>query len=155
MRLPTGTSQTITGDLSPPPDPDEPYGPAAGNVARTTLNSAVNPNSYANRDYRMKSTIQWDYEVSMGSASQVSTGMVPFIYRPGRNGHYRWRKLYHLYTDGCNSGYVFRKFGPQLCRTGSQRRGLCLAGHPPRRCLLMYAEATNEISGPQPMRSPW
>ena len=40
--------------------PMNPTVPATGNVARTTPNSAVNPNSYLDRDYRMKATIQWD-----------------------------------------------------------------------------------------------
>lgn len=85
--------------------------PAQNNVARTTLNSAVNPNSYANRDYRMKASIQRDYETSIGLASLASTGYCPFLYQTcaGRvtiNG-----VTYTTYnTDGCNSGYVYRKF---------------------------------------------
>jgi len=70
-----------TGDFAPPLIPMNPTIPAVGNVARTTLNSAVNPNSYANRDYRMKSTIEWDYEMSLGMVSLASTGMCPFIYQ--------------------------------------------------------------------------
>ncbi|RYZ16564.1 MAG: RagB/SusD family nutrient uptake outer membrane protein, partial [Sphingobacteriales bacterium] len=67
-----------TGDFA---DPLIPMNPTTNANARTTLNSAVNPQSYADRDYRMKSTIQWDYEKSIGLAALQSTGMTPFIYR--------------------------------------------------------------------------
>ena len=43
-----------TGDFVAPLIPMNPTVPATGNVARTTPGSAVNPQSYANRDYRMK-----------------------------------------------------------------------------------------------------
>lgn len=54
--------------------------PSTNTAARTTLNSAVNPNSYANRDYRMKATMLWDYEMIIGLNSLKSTGFSPFIY---------------------------------------------------------------------------
>ncbi len=68
---------TTTGEFAPPLIPRDPV--TAG--ARTALNSAVNPQSYANRDYRMKSSIMWDFEMSIGMAALRSTGFVPFIYR--------------------------------------------------------------------------
>ena len=67
-----------TGDFAPPLVG---MNPSSNPAARTTLNSAVNPNSYAGRDYRMKATIQWDYEMSIGMVSLESTGFVPFIYK--------------------------------------------------------------------------
>ena len=62
---------TTTGDFAPKLVQ---LNPTTNATARTTLNSAVNPNSYANRDYRMKSTIMWDYEMSIGLTSLKSTG---------------------------------------------------------------------------------
>jgi hypothetical protein len=71
-----------TGDFAPKLVPMNPSNNAA---ARTALNSAVNPASYANRDYRMKSTIQWDYEMSIGMVSLQSTGFVPLFIKHGHN----------------------------------------------------------------------
>jgi hypothetical protein len=137
---------TITGDFAPKLVPTNPT--TAG--ARTKLNSAVNPSSYANRDYRMKSSIMWDYEMSVGLASLKSTGMCPFIYKTWASTVTINGVSYITYnTDGCNSGYVFRKF---LRNYPGQGRGDGDYSYPVMRLadvFLMYAEATNEISGPQ------
>ena len=139
-----------TGDFAPKLIQMNPTVPAVGNVARTTPNSAVNPASYANRDYRMKASIQWDYETSIGLASLASTGYCPFIYKTwaGRvniNG-----VQYITYnTDGCNSGYVYRKF---VRNYGGQGRSEGDYAWPVIRLAdvyLMYAEATNATNGPQ------
>jgi hypothetical protein len=141
---------TVTGDFVTPLVPMNPTVPAVGNVARTTPGSAVNPNSYANRDYRMKSTIQWDYEVSMGSASQVSTGMVPFIYLTWGAAVTIGGVNYITYnTDGCNSGYVFRKFVRNYAGQGRSDGDFAWPVIRLADVYLMYAEATNEVSGPQ------
>lgn len=79
--------------------------------ARTTKNSAVNPESYLNRDYRMKASMLWDYEMIQGLASLKKTDWVPFIYKSWNAKVTIDGKQYTSYnTDGTNSGYVFRKF---------------------------------------------
>ncbi|MFL5740161.1 MAG: RagB/SusD family nutrient uptake outer membrane protein [Flavisolibacter sp.] len=124
--------------------------PTTNVAARTTLNSAVNPQSYANRDYRMKSTIQWDYEMSLGLSSLQSTGMVPFIYQSWAipvtiNG-----VRYLTYnTDGTNSGYVFRKFVRNYPGQGRSDGDYAWPVMRLADVYLMYAEATNFVSGPQ------
>ncbi len=137
---------TITGDFAPKLIPTNPT--AAG--ARTKLNSAVNPASYANRDYRMKSSIMWDYEMSVGLASLKSTGMCPFIYKTWASTITINGVSYITYnTDGTNSGYVFRKF---LRNYAGQGRSEGDYSYPVMRLAdvyLMYAEATNEVNGPQ------
>jgi len=137
---------TITGDFASPLIPTNPT--VAG--ARTKLNSAVNPASYANRDYRMKSSIMWDYEMSLGMVSLASTGMCPFIYKTWASTVVINGVSYITYnTDGCNSGYVFRKF---LRNYAGQGRSDGNYSWPVMRLAdvyLMYAEATNEVSGPQ------
>jgi len=141
---------TVTGDFVTPLIPMNPIFPAVGNVARTTLNSAVNPASYANRDYRMKSTIQWDYETSIGSASQVSTGYVPFIYQTWAGTVNIGGVNYITYnTDGCNSGYVFRKFVRNYTGQGRSDGDFAWPVIRMADVYLMYAEATNEVGGPQ------
>ncbi|TDB65329.1 RagB/SusD family nutrient uptake outer membrane protein [Arundinibacter roseus] len=137
---------TVTGDFVEPLIPMNPT--TAG--ARTMPRSAVNPQSYADRDYRMKSSIMWDFERSIGMIALQSTGWVPFIYRTWNqpvtiNGE----RLTSYNTDGTNSGYVFRKF---LRNYAGQGRSEGNYNYPVMRLAdvyLMYAEATNEISGPQ------
>jgi len=139
-----------TGDFATPMKPMNPTVPASGNVARTTANSATNPNSYANRDYRMKSTLLWDYEVCMGSASLVSTGIVPFIYKTMGGNVTIGGVTYIAYnTDGSNSGYVFRKFVRNYAGQGRSDGDFAWPVVRLADVYLMYAEATNEVSGPQ------
>jgi starch-binding outer membrane protein, SusD/RagB family len=137
---------TITGDFV------EPLIPMASNApgARTAPRSAINPLSYLNRDYRMKSTIMWDYEMSMGLASRLETGLVPFIYQTWNQNVMIDGVRYTSYnTDGNNSGYVYRKF---LRNYGGLGRSEGDLNWPVMRLAdvyLMYAEATNEAYGPQ------
>jgi starch-binding outer membrane protein, SusD/RagB family len=137
---------TTTGDFAPKLVPRNPT--SAG--ARTAPNSAVNPQSYLNRDYRMKASIMWDYEMSIGLNSLKSTGWVPFIYRTWNSPVTINGERYTSYnTDGTNSGYVFRKF---LRNYPGQGRSDGDYNFPVMRLAdvyLMYAEATNEINGPQ------
>jgi len=137
---------TTTGDFAEKLIPTNPS--TAG--ARTKLNSAVNPASYANRDYRMKSSIMWDYEMSIGLTSLKSTGYTPFIYKTWNapvtiNGV----KYTSYNTDASVYGYVFRKF---LRNYGGLGRSEGDYAYPVMRLadvFLMYAEATNELNGPQ------
>ena len=138
---------TITGDFAAPLVP---LNPTVNTAARTTLNSAVNPNSYRNRDYRMKSTIQWDYETSIGLVSLASTGVCPFIYQTWAIPVTIDGTKYTTYnTDGCNSGYVFRKFVRNYAGQGRSDGDFAWPVMRLADVFLMYAEATNEVSGPQ------
>jgi hypothetical protein len=137
---------TTTGDFAPKLVPMNPG--TAG--ARTALNSAVNPQSYANRDYRMKSSIMWDYEVSVGLTSLKSTGWCPFIYQTwNANVTINGQKYISYNTDGCNSGYVLRKFLRNTPGLGRSEGDYTWPVIRLADVFLMYAEATNELSGPQ------
>lgn len=137
---------TTTGNFATKMIPMNPAG-----AGRTTLNSAVNPNSYRNRDYRMKSTIMWDYEVSVGMVSLKSTGWCPFIYKNwGGTVTINGVKYITYNTDGCNSGYVFRKFVRNYAGQGRSDGDFSWPVMRLADVFLMYAEATNEISGPTP-----
>ncbi|MDP2889725.1 MAG: RagB/SusD family nutrient uptake outer membrane protein [Bacteroidota bacterium] len=137
---------TTTGDFAPKLVPMNPT--TAG--ARTALNSAVNPASYAGRDYRMKSSIMWDYEMSIGLTSLKSTGYTPFIYKTWNAAVTIGGVKYTSYnTDAAVYGYVFRKF---LRNYGGLGRSEGDYAYPVMRLadvFLMYAEATNEVNGPQ------
>lgn len=124
--------------------------PTTNANARTTLNSAVNPATYANRDYRMKATIQWDYEQSVGMVSLQSTGMCPFIYQTwGANITLNGVNYITYNTDGVNSGYVFRKFVRNYAGQGRSDGDFAWPVIRLADVYLMYAEATNETGGPQ------
>lgn len=137
-----------TGDFAPPLIPMNPTTNAA---ARTTLNSAVNPQSYLDRDYRMKATIQWDYEMSIGMSSLQSTGLCPFIYQTWAQPVTINGIKYTTYnTDGTNSGYVFRKFVRNYAGQGRSDGDFAWPVLRLADVYLMYAEATNEVGGPIP-----
>lgn len=137
---------TVTGDFCPKLIPTKP----TASDARTKLNSALNPASYANRDYRMKASIMWDYEMIMGLKSLKTTGFVPFIYK-NWNGNIKIDGVDYISynTDGCNSGYVFRKFVRNYAGQGREDGDFAWPVMRLADVYLMYAEATNEIYGPQ------
>jgi len=136
-----------TGDFAAPLIP---MNPSSDATARTTPNSAVNPDSYADRDYRMKATIEWDYEMSIGMASLKSIGWVPFIYKTWAQPVTIDGVKYTTYnTDGTNSGYVFRKFVRDYAGQGRSDGDFAWPVMRLADVFLMYAEATNELSGPQ------
>ncbi len=138
---------TTTGDFA---TKMVPLNPTTNAAARTTLNSSVNPNTYANRDYRMKSTIMWDYEMCIGLTSLKSTGFSPYIYKTWAANVTVGGVNYISYnTDGALYGYVFRKFVRNYEGLGRSEGDYAYPIMRLADVYLMYAEATNEISGPQ------
>ncbi|MGV8095328.1 MAG: RagB/SusD family nutrient uptake outer membrane protein [Mangrovibacterium sp.] len=140
---------TITGDFCDPLIPMNPATPGA----RTQLNSAVNPQSYANRDYRMKASMMWDYEMMLGTREFVveTTGWNPYIYKTWAAPVTINGVNYTSYNGATNTGYVARKFvrnygGLTLHRSYGDYAWpvMRLAD-----VYLMYAEASNEAYGPQ------
>jgi hypothetical protein len=98
----------------------------------------------------MKSTIQWDYEMSIGMASLTSTGFCPFIYSTWAGTVTIDGVKYITYnTDGSNSGYVFRKFVRNYAGQGRSDGDFAWPVVRLADVFLMYAEATNEVAGPQ------
>jgi hypothetical protein len=127
-------------------------------VAYTTPNSALNPQSYVDRDYRMKATIQWDYETSIAFTSRLSTGWCPFVYKtwnaiitadnytdfPGFTADNIGQITYN--TDGTTSGYVFRKFVRNTPGLGRSEGNYHFPVMRLADVYLMYAEAINEVN---------
>lgn len=138
---------TTTGDFAPKMVP---LNPTTNANARTALNSSVNPQTYANRDYRMKSTIMWDYEMCIGLTSLKSTGFSPYIYKTWAANVTIGGVNYISYnTDGAVYGYVFRKFVRNYEGLGRSEGDYAYPVMRLADVFLMYAEATNEVSGPQ------
>jgi len=128
--------------------------PTAGTVsgARTKLNSSVNPASYANRDYRMKATMMWDYEMIAGMKSLAATGMFPYLYKTNGSATTIGGVAYTTYDDGggSNSGFAFRKFVRNYAGQGRSDGDYSFPVMRLADVYLMYAEATNAVNGPQP-----
>lgn len=135
---------TTTGDFAPK------LVPMANTPAnRNALNSAINPQSYANRDYRMKSSILWENEVIIGLRSLKSTGFIYFFYTFWTGATFGGVNYPTYNTDGCNTGYVFRKFVRNYPGQGRSDGDFNWPVMRLADVYLMYAEATNELSGPQ------
>ncbi|MFV0470584.1 MAG: RagB/SusD family nutrient uptake outer membrane protein [Paludibacteraceae bacterium] len=121
-------------------------------TSRTTPNSALNPQSYNNRDYRLKASIMWDFEMAMGIYDKTETDWVIFVYKndPAKDTQGLDGKMYDTYeTDRCKTGYVFRKF---VRNYPGQGRAEGDVNWPVMRLAdiyLMYAEAVNfaEMTG--------
>jgi hypothetical protein len=133
--------QIATGGFAPALIP---LNPTTVADARTRLNSAVNPASYAGRDYRMKASIMWDGETinEILADGTVTSNVLTFLY-----GTTAPTPPY-LFADGAFTGYIYRKYIRQI-------NGYAREAGPQDSWMmrlpdvwLMYAEATNEISGP-------
>jgi hypothetical protein len=136
-----------TGEFAPKLIPLNPTTNAG--AARTILNSAVNPQSYANRDYRMKATMMWDFEMTIGLQALKSTGFSPWIYRTWAANVIIGGVRYISYnTDGSNSGYAYRKFVRNYEGLGRSEGNFNWPVMRLADVYLMYAEASNEVSGP-------
>lgn len=139
---------TVTGDYCAPLIP---MNPNSQPTARTALNSALNPASYQNRDYRMKATLLWDYERMTGiDNSGQATDDVVFIQKQNGGTVTIGGKTYNTCRYDSNPyGYLFRKF---VRNYGGAQRDEGDMNWPVMRLadvFLMYAEADNEINGPQ------
>lgn len=140
---------TITGDFLPKMVQLD---PVKNPAARTTANSAVNPESYRNRDYRMKATLLWDYELIMSMSPTETTGYIPFVYKTwGAAVTVNGVSYKTSFTDnttnlsGLQSRKFVRNYGGVARSDGNYNWPLMRIAD----VYLMYAEATNEIGGPQ------
>lgn len=145
---------TITGDFC---DPTVPMSPSTS--AYTTPNSTLNPATYANRDYRMKATVLWNYEQIMAMTALKETGLVAYDYKNWESTIYSYdadedgklvENRHATYHAQSTSGYNYRKF---IRNYGGQDRDEGDFNWPIIRLAdvyLMYAEADNELNGPTP-----
>lgn len=139
---------TITGDFLPKMVQ---MNPSTNAAARTTPNSSVNPESYRNRDYRMKASLLWDYEKIMGIGTTETTGFVAFLYKTWSGNITIDGVTYPAFNDnttnlsGLQSRKFVRNYGGQTRSSGDYNWPLMRLAD----VFLMYAEATNEVNGPQ------
>lgn len=132
---------TETGDFCEPLIPMNPIDPEA----RTKENSTLNPKSYANRDFRMKSILLWDDEVMMGMLTRQDKGFK----------RYRFKQLTGtidglgaINADGDDVGYISRKFIRNKAGLARSEGNYSFPVLRLADVYLMYAEASNEVYGP-------
>lgn len=104
-------------------------------------NSATNPKTYLNRDYRMRSTILWNGEKMKGISKDGLTlqNDVEFWFGKKANGYIDYRSS--------QTGYIFRKYVKQYTgfARGDGPQDLYLMRYAD--VILMYCEAINEVNG--------
>lgn len=132
---------TITGDFCEPLIKVNP----ADEDARTKENSALNPKSYENRDWRMKSILLWEDEVMMGMASLQSQGYKRYRYKQLSG---TIEGLGAINADGDQTGYISRKFVRDYPGQGRSDGDYSFPILRLADVYLMYAEASNEAYGP-------
>jgi len=160
--------ELLTGEQAPEIIP---YPNMPGNAHYTMENSSRNPETYRDRDFRMKASMIWDFEVQIGYDSEYKPkGFVPWLYNvasmtvsqsvlnSGAYPHFTEFNLGQITNEGPFSqarvGYAFRKFTRNDDPSPVLYRNEGTFGWPVVRLAdvyLMYAEADNELNGPQPL----
>jgi hypothetical protein len=123
-----------------------PLNPTTVADARTRLNSAVNPDSYVGRDYRMQATVMWDGTKinEILADGTVTSNVLTFQYKTTAP------TPPYIFSDGAVVGYIYRKYIRQVSgfarEAGPQDSWMMRLPD----VWLMYAEAINEVNGPTP-----
>lgn len=142
MELVNRYQSTITGDFC---EPVIGMNPKEHSDARTAKNSALNPETYKDRDYRMKATILWEDETLQGLMSRKLDQVRKFRYKV-LNGQIDGYGA--INADRDVTGYIMRKYvrnTPGLARNEGNYKTTVLRLAD---VYLMYAEAANEAYGP-------
>lgn len=132
---------TITGDFCEPLIPLNPSTPDA----RTRKNSALNPESYRDRDYRMKSSLLWDGETMVTMLNLSFDQVRKFRYKTltGSVDGYG-----AINADADQTGYIMRKFLRNYAGQGRSDGNYFFPVMRLADVFLLYAEAANEVYGP-------
>lgn len=132
---------TITGDFLEPLIPINPSTPDA----RTRENSALNPDSYKDRDYRMKSTILWDGESMVTMRSLEFDQIRRFQYKTNSGIIDGYEAIN---AEAARTGYIMRKFIRNYAGQGRSDGNYHWPVMRLSDVYLLYAEAANEAYGP-------
>ncbi len=132
---------TITGDFA---EPLIPMNPSIAD-ARTRENSALNPESYLNRDYRMKSSILWDGETMVTMLNLSFDQVRRFRYKTLTG---TIDGLGAINADADQTGYIMRKFLRNYAGEGRSDGNYHMPVMRLADVYLLYAEAANEAYGP-------
>lgn len=132
---------TVTGDFC---EPLIKLDPKVAD-ARTRENSALNPQSFADRDWRMKCILLWEDEVMMGMASLQAQGYKRYRYKQLSG---TIDGLGAINADGDQTGFISRKFVRDYAGQGRSDGDYSFPILRLADVYLMYAEASNEAYGP-------
>jgi hypothetical protein len=139
MRLVNKYQLISTGTFAPTPLL---LNPTTVADARTRANSAVNPATYAGRDYRCYATIMWDGSLVNEVTADGTVTSVVFENR------FKSTAPPYQFSELPVTGYMYRKYVRQISgfsrENGQQDSWMMRLPD----VWLMYAEATNEVSGP-------
>lgn len=132
---------TVTGDFCEPLIPMDPTAPDA----RTAKNSTLNPESYRDRDYRMKASFLWDGETMVTMLNLAYDQIRKYQYKTltGTVDGYG-----AINADGDQTGYIMRKFVRNYAGQGRSDGDYHMPVLRLADVYLMYAEAANEAYGP-------
>ncbi len=110
--------------------------------ARTRTNSALNPATFAGRDFRCFSTIMWDGSLVNEVTADGTVTAVVFI------NQFKQTAPPYQFSELPVTGFMYRKYIRQISgyarENGPQDAWMMRLPD----VWLMYAEATNEVSGP-------
>lgn len=132
---------TITGDFVAPLTQVNPAEPDA----RTRENSTLNPESYRNRDYRMKSTLLWDGETMVTMLSLSFDQIRKYQYKTLTGSVDGFGAIN---ADADQTGYIMRKFVRNYAGQGRSDGDYYIPVMRLADVYLLYAEAANEAYGP-------
>ncbi|MEJ5994989.1 RagB/SusD family nutrient uptake outer membrane protein [Pedobacter sp. Du54] len=141
MRLVNRYQLLSTGGFAPPVVP---LNPGSAADARTRTNSALNPESYAGRDYRLQATVMWDGTTinEILADGTVTSRVLTFQFKTTAP------TPPFMFSEGAVTGYLYRKYIRQISgyarESGPQDSWMMRLAD----VYLMYAEAVNEVSGP-------
>lgn len=133
---------TITGDFC---EPLIGMNPSTRPDARTAENSALNPDSYKNRDYRMKASILWDGETMYCTLSRKFDQIRKYQYKTLKGTVDGYGAIN---ADRDRTGYIMRKFVRNYAGQGRSEGDYKTTVLRLADVYLMYAEAANEVYGP-------
>ena len=144
LRIVNLYQSTITGDYCDEliyknaiPEGQDPY---------TYKNSYLNPESYRNRDYRMKASIIWEYEVMEGFNNLASTGLHKYSYKNLNGKDVGGSGLDAINADNDQSGIIMRKYVRNYSGLGASEGNFNFPIMRLADVYLMYAEAINEVN---------
>ena len=145
LRIVNAYQSTITGEYCDEliyknaiPEGEDPY---------TYKNSYLNPDSYRNRDYRMKASILWEYEVMEGFSNLASTGLHKYSYKNLTGKNVGGSGLDAINADSDESGVIMRKYVRNYPGQGASEGNFDFPIMRLADVYLMYAEAINEANG--------
>ena len=144
LRIVNAYQSTITGDYcsellykTSVPEGADPH---------TYPNCYLNPDSYRNRDYRMKASIVWEYEVMACMNNLTSTGFRKYSYKNLNGTDVGGSGLDAINADDDQSGVIMRKFVRNYPGQGASEGDFDFPIMRLADVYLMYAEAINEVN---------